>query len=65
MAKFAAEEKIGYIDTRKAFNEYLLAADKPYEIFIRDSLHANTRGRQIVARIFEAFFAPDGRPSKR
>jgi len=65
VAKFAAEEKIGYIDTRKAFNEYLLAADKPYEIFIRDSLHANTRGRQIVARIFEAFFAPDGRPSKR
>lgn len=61
--QLAREEAVAYLDLRLAFNEYLLHCGKPYRWFARDPIHANARGKQILARVLERYFAPDPKPA--
>lgn len=54
----ATEEGCGFLDLEGAWGSYLLSTDRPYAWFMRDEVHANTRGAQLLARILERFFAP-------
>ena len=55
----AREEKVAFLDLRAAVTEYLIGSKKPYEYFMRDGAHPNARGKQIIARIVEKYFAED------
>ncbi len=56
LAAMAEQESIVYLDLTTPFVEYLAQHDLPHMWAMRDSHHANVRGRQIVARIFQRFF---------
>lgn len=58
LRKLAEEEKVEFLDMNTPWHEYLGASGKPYEWFHRDYVHANDRGKQILGRIIEKYFAP-------
>jgi hypothetical protein len=62
---FAAEQKelcahlgVEYLDLSNAWLDYLAASGKPHNWFHRDAGHANDRGKQVLARFMEQYFAP-------
>lgn len=57
MQSHAAEHRFAVFDLRGAWEEYLASCDKPNEYFLRDAIHANERGKQILARIAEILFS--------
>jgi hypothetical protein len=58
LMRMAREEKAECFDFEGAWGRYIQDCGKPYGYFLRDDLHANTRGRQALARILERYFAP-------
>jgi hypothetical protein len=57
--KLAREEDVEFLDIRGPAGEYIRDSGKPYSWFTRDPIHANVRGGQVLARILEAWFAPE------
>ena len=55
----AAEEGCGFLDLEGAWGAYLLGVSQPYDWFMRDPVHANTRGGMLLARILERYLAPE------
>jgi hypothetical protein len=49
---------VGYIDMKTDWGTYIQASGKPYDYFLRDPVHANARGRQVLARLMYGYFAP-------
>ncbi|MCF7837836.1 MAG: SGNH/GDSL hydrolase family protein [Candidatus Marinimicrobia bacterium] len=60
LCALAAEEHVAFLDMHKIWHEYLGASGRPFQWFHRDRVHANDRGKQILARILERFFQPPG-----
>ena len=58
----AAEEKVEFFDVGTIWNTYIANSGKPYEFYLRDPVHANERGRQILAQMLVGFLAQDGVP---
>jgi lysophospholipase L1-like esterase len=58
MRRMCREERAEFFDIRKAWEDYMLRSYKPYGHFARDAIHANSRGKQIVARILARYFEP-------
>ncbi len=58
LAALAADEGCGFLDLEGVWGAYLLATDRPYGWFMRDPVHANARGSQLLGRILQRFFAP-------
>ena len=54
----AAEERCEFLDTRAIWDAYAENAGKPVDWFRRDIIHANDRGKQVLGRILERYFAP-------
>jgi hypothetical protein len=56
----AQEERVESIPLRTLWNDYLSGPAKGHDVmwFMRDRTHANVRGRQVVARLLEKYFAP-------
>jgi len=59
LAKMVREEKVEFLDMFAAWESYIESADKPREWFMRDRIHANSRGKQILGRILVAYLTPD------
>ena len=59
LRRLAEEEGVAFLDMQTLWRLYIRASDKPYSFFLRDDVHANTRGRQVLARIMERYFAPE------
>ena len=59
LAALAIEERCGFLDLEGAWGAYLLRTDRPYAWFMRDAVHANTRGAQLLARILEGYFSSE------
>jgi len=55
----AAEEGCGFLDLEGAWGAYLLGVSQPYDWFMRDPVHANARGSQLLGRILERYLAPE------
>ncbi|NQT92413.1 MAG: SGNH/GDSL hydrolase family protein, partial [Lentisphaerae bacterium] len=57
----ATDEKLEFIPLRRLWNEYMAVATNEHDVtwFMRDVTHANYRGRQVVGRMLERYFAPD------
>jgi lysophospholipase L1-like esterase len=58
LMKVAQEENAEFIDKNGIVGRYLLDSKYPYGSFQRDPIHANWRGKQLLGRILEKYFAP-------
>ncbi len=54
----AEKERTGLVDMTRYWAEYVRLSGKPIDEFKRDSVHANSRGEQILGYVLDAFFAP-------
>lgn len=52
----AQAEAVAFFDMHTAWHGYLGASQRPWQFFHRDALHANDRGKQILARLMARFF---------
>ena len=43
---------------REVWDQYMRTQEKPWGWFMRDPVHANTRGKLVLGKILEAYFAP-------
>jgi len=59
LREMADEEKVAFLDLRGIWNQYVERSSKPLEWYQRDWVHANTRGKRVLARILERFFSVD------
>jgi len=64
LARVARAEKTEFLDMRKFWDEYEQATRLHPMWLRRDVVHANARGRQVVARVLEAYFSPGENRSK-
>ena len=58
LMKVAQEDRAEFIDMNGIVGRYLLDSKYPYGSFQRDPIHANWRGKQLLGRILEKYFAP-------
>jgi len=58
--KMALEERVEYINLTQPWARFLKASKQPLGAFMSDAVHANARGCQLVGRLLELYFAPDG-----
>lgn len=58
--KMALEERVEYINLTQPWARFLAASKQPLGAFMSDAVHANARGCQLVGRLLELYFAPDG-----
>jgi hypothetical protein len=58
LARLAAEEKVEFVNMTGLWGEYIRCSEKVRGWFMRDPVHANERGFQILGRILEKYFAP-------
>ncbi len=56
LAALAAELGCGFYDMETLWKQYIGSSEQPYEYFLRDPVHANDRGRAVLARLMESFF---------
>jgi hypothetical protein len=56
LARLAAEEKVELINMTGPWGEYIRRSEKARGWFMRDPVHANERGFQILGRILERYF---------
>jgi hypothetical protein len=62
LAAFAAQAGIELLDMRRPWEAYVRGSGRPQPWFMRDPIHANVRGKQVLGRILLRYFAP---PRKR
>jgi len=60
LARLARREKVEYLDMRQFWDAYVEKIRCHPMWLRRDGVHANARGRQVLARVLEAYFAPPG-----
>lgn len=58
LEKMTGEEKVAYLDFRATWDGTVPHARKHPTWFHRDPVHANARGKQVLARILENYFRP-------
>ena len=58
LRRMCREERAEFFDIRKAWEDSMLRSYKPYDHFARDSIHGNSRGKQVIARILGRYFGP-------
>ncbi|MCK5802734.1 MAG: SGNH/GDSL hydrolase family protein [Lentisphaeria bacterium] len=58
LQQLAREEKCEFFDLRGAWGRYIRQANQAHGSFKRDPIHANDRGKQILGRILDLYFAP-------
>jgi hypothetical protein len=56
LAGMRDELGIATLDLRTIWEDYLVTCGQPRSWFQRDIIHANSRGKQIMARVLERFF---------
>ncbi len=58
LAELARRTNSNYFDLKTTWAEYLASTNASYDYFLRDELHANARGRQVLARLMALYFSP-------
>ena len=54
----AAEEEVEFLDMTGPWGQYIKDSGLACGWFMRDVVHANERGFQVLGRILEKYFAP-------
>ncbi|MDR1964208.1 MAG: SGNH/GDSL hydrolase family protein [Planctomycetaceae bacterium] len=58
LRKLAEEENCEFVDLTGAFHQYITNSGRSYGWYMRDGVHANERGFQIIGRLLIQFFSP-------
>jgi len=58
LGRMSRQEKVEFLDIRAAWNQYIWQSPRPQEWFMRDVVHSNSRGKQVLARILLRYFEP-------
>jgi hypothetical protein len=58
MQRMTDEAHVEFLDMRSAWNDYILRSPRPIEWFLRDPIHGNSRGKQVVGRILFRYLEP-------
>jgi len=58
LRRFAADQRLAFLDLTALVEQYLARTGRHPLWILRDTHHANARGRQLLARIMERYFAP-------
>jgi len=58
LEQLAREQRVEFFDMRTPWAGYLGQSGKPHGWLHRDQVHANDRGKQILGRLLECYFAP-------
>ena len=58
LAAMCREEGVEFFDMRRVWDAYVHESYRPVEHFLRDPIHANSRGKAVLARILGRYFAP-------
>lgn len=56
LAEMTAEKQVAWFPMRAAWNEYVADSGHDPDFFMRDGIHANDRGKQVMARLIESYF---------
>ncbi len=59
LAEMSENARVEYFDMKSAWGKYMSQTHASYDYFLRDPVHANARGRQVLARLLEAYFESD------
>lgn len=62
LQQLAREEKTGFFDAEGAWGAYLVSTKMPATWLMRDPIHANARGHQVLARSLLGYFSRSGTP---
>ena len=60
MRELAEQDNVGFLDLQAVWGQYVADSGQDVTWFMRDVVHANPKGEQILGRILERYFAPDG-----
>ena len=55
----AAAKGVAFFDVRDAWEKHVASSGRPVSEFRRDYLHANTRGRAVLSRLWLRYLGPD------
>ena len=58
MRRVAAEENCEFVDMTGPFVQYIRDSGSSYGWYMRDGVHANQRGSQVIGRLLEEYFKP-------
>jgi len=58
LARMCRQEKVEFLDIRAGWNDYIWQSPRPQDWFMRDIVHSNSRGKQVLARILLRYFEP-------
>ena len=58
LRKLAEQSKAGFLDLQAVWGKYVADSGQEVKWFMRDVVHANAQGEQILGRILERFFSP-------
>lgn len=53
--------RFAFLDMWSEWERYLASCARPFEWYLRDNIHFNDRGKQIIGRIMASFFEPKER----
>ncbi len=56
LKQMSADAAVAYFDMQTEWGKYIQASGKPYDYYLRDPVHANARGRQVLARLLTTYF---------
>ncbi len=56
LEEMAQNAQVEYYDIKTEWGKYISSSEKPYDYFLRDPVHANARGRQVLARLMAQYF---------
>ncbi|NND04964.1 MAG: SGNH/GDSL hydrolase family protein [Saprospiraceae bacterium] len=56
LADLSDRVDVGYIDMKSDWGRYIQSSGQLYDYFLRDPVHANARGRQVLARLMAHYF---------
>ncbi len=59
IGRMAKEEEVEFFDLRAAWDECMLYSCQTQDWFLRDPIHANSRGKQVVGRLLAEYLMPE------
>ena len=57
VCELATTQGVGFFDIEQAWGTAIMRGIPPYEDYLRDPIHANSRGQLVLARLLERFFS--------
>jgi hypothetical protein len=59
LERVVGEEKVALLDMRDAWNDFVRQSPPPLAWYMRDAIHANSRGKQVLGEILRRYLGPD------